>query len=123
MADGRQVRLTVDLLDKRGYPTELVSDAHRGLGATDDSMGFSVAEWVEGLDQRTVAALIDRLFTGGEAIGQGADKAAVAVDGRALPPRIATATAAAAAASAPPHGGRCQDLSRTCAPYGAPERR
>ena len=104
MADGRQVRLAVDLLDKRGYPVELVSDAHRGLGATDDSMGYSVAEWVEGLDQRTVAALIDRLFT-----GERVDRGRYGRGGGGCAAGNAAANAAA--------------IESTCAPCGAPQRR
>ena len=65
MADGMQRRLVVDLLERRGYPVEDVSDAHRACGATDNDMGNSVGEWVEGLDQRTVSSLIDKLITGG----------------------------------------------------------
>ena len=65
MADGRQRRLVVELLGRKGYPVADVSDAHRAFGATDDDIGVSVDEWVEGLDQRTVSRLIDMLVTGG----------------------------------------------------------
>ena len=65
MADGRQRRLVVDLLDRQGCPVETVSEAHRAFGATDDDIGISVDEWEEGLYQRTVSLLIDRLVTGG----------------------------------------------------------
>lgn len=64
MADGRQRRLAVELMGRRGFPYGIVSDAHRACGAGDDDIGISVDEWVEGLDQRTVSSLIDRLFTG-----------------------------------------------------------
>ena len=119
MASGRQVRLTVDLLDKRGYPTELVSDAHRGLGAGDDSMGCSVAEWVEGLDQRTVASLIDRLFTGELLVDRGRG----ARDGGGLAADGAAANAAAEGALAPAPGAGRRTRRNTSAPQGAPERR
>ena len=65
MADGRQRRLAVELMYKRGFPDGgFVSDVHRICGATDDDIGISVEEWVEGLDQRAISSLIDRLFTG-----------------------------------------------------------
>lgn len=67
MADGRQRRLAVELLERRGYPVEVVVNAHRTFGATDDDIGISVEEWVEDLDQRSVSRLLDRLITGGGA--------------------------------------------------------
>ena len=67
MADGRQRRLVVELLERRGYPVEVVVGVHRTFGATDDDIGNSVEEWVEDLDQRTVSRLLDRLITGGGA--------------------------------------------------------
>lgn len=123
MADGRQVRLAVDLLDKRGYPTELVSGAHRGLGATDDSMGCSVAEWVEGLDQRTVAALIDRLFTGGASTpDQGSAEGRRCGGTSAAAAASAAGRAAARAAAGIARRGR-NEHGTTCAPHGAQGRR
>lgn len=64
MADGRQRRLVVELLDRRGYPVEDVTGVHRVFGATDEDIGISVDEWVESLDQRSVRRLLDRLITG-----------------------------------------------------------
>lgn len=64
MADGRQRRLAVELLDRRGYPVRVVADAHRAFGATDGDIGTSVETWVEGLDQRSVSSLLDKLITG-----------------------------------------------------------
>lgn len=65
MADGRQRRLVVELLDRRGYPVGDVTGVHRAFGATDEDIGISVDEWVESLDQRSVSRLLDRLITGG----------------------------------------------------------
>ena len=63
-ASGNQVRLALDLFERRGYPTEEVSGVHRTFGATEKDVGLSVGAWVEGLDQRSIGALIDRLFFG-----------------------------------------------------------
>ena len=77
MADGRQRRLVVELMGRRGFPSAgTVSDAHRACGAADDDIGAGVGEWVDGLDQRTVSSLIDRLYTGECAAA--ADEAAAA---------------------------------------------
>lgn len=65
MADGRQRRLVVELMGRRGFPSAgMVSDAHRACGAGDDDIGASLGKWVDDLDQRTVSSLIDRLYTG-----------------------------------------------------------
>ena len=64
MADRRQVRLIIDLFNRRGYPVQRVDMRHRGLGAEDPAMGMQVDDWLDGLDQRTTSRMIDMLITG-----------------------------------------------------------